>query len=70
MTRRAVVLILSTPLGLFGLETVKNLVEFSINLSCLTFACSPLNNTCSVILFQINTFPDSTDIIYLKYIIY
>lgn len=64
--RVAVVRTFSTPGGLLGLEMAKNFDEFSINVNCLTFACSSLNSTCSVILFHTRTLPDSVDTIYLK----
>jgi len=66
MTRVAVVRTFSTPARLLGLETTMNFDDFSINVNCLTFFCSSLNNTCSVILFQMRTLPDSVDTIYLK----
>lgn len=62
----AVVLTDSTPAGLFGLETVANFVQSLTSSNCLTSACSILNKTCSVIRFQIKTFPDSVEIIYLN----
>lgn len=64
--RVAVVFIFSTPTGFLGLETVMNLEEFSISVNCFTSCCSSLNNTCSVILFHINTLPDSVETIYLE----
>lgn len=64
--RVAVVRTFSTPGGLLGLEMAKNFDEFSISVNCLTFACSSLNSTCSVILFHTRTLPDSVDMIYLK----
>lgn len=66
MIRIAVVRTFSTPVGLLGLETAMNFDEFSMSDNCLTFVCSSLNNTSSVILFQIRTLPDSVDRIYLK----
>lgn len=62
----AVVFVDSTPGGLLGLETVANFEPSCISINCLTSACSSLNNTCSVIRFQIKTFPDSVEIIYLQ----
>jgi len=66
MTKLAVVRMLSIPTGLLGLEMAMNFDEFSISINCLTFRCSSLNKTCSVILFHIRTLPDSVDTIYLK----
>ena len=62
----AVVFKLSTPGILLGLETAINLVASSIKVNCLTPGCSSLNKTCSVIRFQIRTFPDSVEMMYLN----
>lgn len=65
MINVAVVFTDSTPAGLFGLDTVANFEQSFTSNNCLTSACSILNNTCSVILFQIKTFPDSVEIMNL-----
>lgn len=63
----AVVRIVSTPCGLFCLDTVMKFESSLPSVSCLTSFCTSLNNTCSVMRFQIRTLPDSVQTMYLQY---